>query len=726
MKNVEFRMKNSEGARPGRGAFVAVFLGLFLAVSCSRTESPRPAAAAAPAGDIILVTIDTWRADAAGFAGNEGVKTPFLDSLAARGVVFRNAHAHNVITLPSHTNILTGLNPYQHGVRENSGFVLDAKYTTVAEHLKQRGYATGAFIAAFPLDARFGLNQGFDVYDDNYGKGKAAIDLNMPERSADDVLQSAAGWWRSAEGSKRFMWIHLYDPHAPYEPREAFASVSGAPAVPVRGPAGGLKPRFPVSSDEVRMRRYLGEVAAVDSALAQRLAPLLNDQTTVIVTGDHGEALGDHGELTHGLFAYEATLKVPLVVVAPGLAPRSETELVRHIDLAPTILQRAGMQPPSDLPGQSLLGPLKANDTYFESLSASLNRGWAPLTGLIQQQVKYIDLPLAELYDLDADPAEQKNLLTERRREVASARKLLAGMAVPPKSNRDMSPEEEAQLRSLGYVSGRAIDTPATVENDPKNLVHVDNQLHEVIDNFHRGNVQEALQLARRLVAENPDMASGRELFAFLLQHVELVDEAIDVLARLAAEGRASDAARTQLALLLTETGRPAEAAGILGAMVARAPNADMLNGYGIALADQGRPREAVEQFRRALELDANNAPAWQNLGIVALRTNDVRTAQDYLGRALALNPRLPLALNTLGVTYARQNDMPRALEAWKRSVALDPKQYDALFNIGLVAANNGRRDEARQALAEFVRRAPPRRYSADIAKARQALVALR
>jgi len=696
-------------------------IGLLLLLTTCNHESVVSDSASAPPGDIILVTIDTWRADAAGFAGNHAVKTPFLDSLAARGVVFANAHAHNVITLPSHTNILTGLNPFQHGVRENSGFVLDAKYTTLAERLKQAGYTTGAFIAAFPLDSRFGLNQGFDVYDDNYGKGKAALDLNMPERRAAAVLEPAVKWWQSNAGRKRFLWVHVYDPHAPYDPPEPFATEYGAPAlnVPV------AKPRFPISEAGVRMHRYLGEVASVDAALAQHLAPILTNDTTIIVTGDHGEALGDHGELTHGLFAYEATLKVPLILAAPGVPHRLESEFVRHIDIAPTILQRAGLTMPSDLPGQSLLGALKPQDTYFESLSSSLNRGWAPLTGIIRERLKYIDLPLAELYDLPHDAEEKTNLLTERRREVAAARKLLEGMKVAAKSNREMSAEETAQLRSLGYVSGRAVDPEPSAENDPKNLVHVDNQLHEVIDQFHRGNAQEALRLARIVVAENPNMSSGRELLAFLLQHVERVDEAIDVLGHLVAEGRASEAAQVQLALLLAETGRPAQAAGILGPLVERTPNAENLNSYGIALADEGQPKEAIAQFRRALELDPNSAPAFQNLGIVALRMNDVRTAHDYLRRALDLNPKLPLALNTLGVVYARQNDFPRALESWKESVALDPRQYDALYNIGFVAARNGRREEARAALADFVRRAPPRRYGADIQNARRALVAL-
>ncbi len=705
---------------------LAIALAL-LAFACNRGEHAVSAGSNAPAGDIILVTIDTWRADAAGFAGNIEAKTPFLDSLASRGIVFTNAHAHNVITLPSHTNILTGLYPVTHGVRENSGFVLDAKYVTLAERLKEQGYTTGAFVAAFPLDSRFGLNQGFDVYDDNYGKGRAALDLNMPERRATQVLEPASKWWQSQDGKKRFMWVHLYDPHAPYDPPEPFASEFGAPNLAATGPNGRQRPRFPVSDTHARLLRYLGEVASVDAALSQYLGPLLNDSTTLVVTGDHGEGLGDHGELTHGLFAYEATLKVPLILVAPGVTPRKEAEYVRHVDIVPTLLQRAGVaKTPAELPGVSLLGSVEAHDSYFESLTASLNRGWAPLTGMIRGHAKYIDLPLPELYDLDADHAEVNNLINDRRRDVVAARKLLDALKVEPKSNREMSAEEEANLRALGYVSGRAVDSATGPESDPKNLVHVDNQLHEVIDSFHRGEHTDALRLARKLVAENPKMASGRELLAFLLQDQELIDEAIDVLGHLVAEGKASDAAKGQLALLLTETGRSAQAAKILGPLVERSPNADTLNGYGIALADEGRPQEAVAQFRRALELDANNAPAFQNLGIVALRMNDIRSAQQYLERALSMNPQLPLALNTLGVVYARQRDFGRAIEAWRRSVSIDPKQYDALFNMGLVAAQVGRRDEARQALGEFVRRAPPSRYGADINTARRALVALR
>ena len=661
-------------------------LALILA-ACKGGETPE-VAASAPAGDIILITIDTWRADAAGFAGNAEAKTPFLDGLAARGIVFTNAHAHNVVTLPSHANILTGLNPYQHGVRENAGFVLGDDTVTIAERLKSQGYATGAFVGAYPLDAKFGLGQGFDVYDDNYGKGRASLDFTIQERPASAVLSAAAQWWSANANQKRFLWVHLYDPHAPYVPT------------------------------------YLGEVANVDAALQQHLGSLIKDDTTVIVTADHGEALGDHGELTHGLFAYESTLKVPLVVVAPGAKARREPRAVAHIDIAPTVLARAGIA--AELPGQSLLGALRPRDTYFEALSASLNRGWAPLTGIIRNDVKFIDLPIGELYDLPKDPAEKVNLYRDRRRDVTAARTALAAVRVMPSNERKVDAEEIARLRSLGYVAGNvAAKTAFTEADDPKNLVEIDAKMHRVIDLYQRGDGREAVRIARDVVREQPRMAAGRELLAFVLQQDEQIREAIDVLGTLIAEGQGSEAIKVQMALLLTDSGRAADAVQLLESDARETRNPDLLNAYGVALDGSGRSQDAVAQFRRALEIDPNNAPAVQNLGIAALRVNDPASAQRYLTRALEMNPRLPLALNTMGVIHARNSDYVRAIDAWNRAVELDGRQYDALFNIGLVAYRTGNHPEARRALERFVRTAPPARYGREIADARRALAAL-
>jgi arylsulfatase A-like enzyme/Flp pilus assembly protein TadD len=672
---------------------------IVIALACLALWRFRPGARVTPARDIILITIDTTRADALGYTGNRSVKTPFIDALAGRGIIFTNAHAHNVVTFPSHVNILTGLYPYQHGVHDNAGFVLDPKFLTIATRLRTAGYATGAFVGAFPLDARFGLNQGFDTYDDNYGKGSASVDFVEQERRATVVLESATRWWKAKEGQKRFMWIHLYDPHAPYRPPEPFLS-------------------------EYR-NGYLGEIAYVDDALSKAIGPILaaDPGALVVLTSDHGESLGEHGEKTHGLFAYEATLKIPLIVARGGISHRVEPAYARHVDIVPTILDAAAAEVPKELPGQSLLNPLAPQDSYFESLSTSLNRGWAPLTGIIHGGMKYIDLPLAELYDLPRDPHEATNLVDDRRRDAGEAKKLLERIqAAQSVSQRSISPEEVARFRSLGYVAGSAPSRAHyTAADDPKALLGIDSKMHDAVDAFERHNPAKGLQLARAIVAERPTMVAGREMLAFMLRQNDFVPEAIEELKIIIRDPGASVDDRVQLALLYCETAQPDAAVGLL-APLATSKNPDVLNALGVALSDQGKSPQAREQFERVLAIDSNNAPALQNLGILALRQDDVSTAVSYLNRALALNPKLPLALNTLGVAYARMNDFRRAVDAWSHAVEVDPRQYDALYNIGLVEARAGRRTEARQAFTQFVETAPKSRYAADIAVARQAL----
>jgi arylsulfatase A-like enzyme/tetratricopeptide (TPR) repeat protein len=678
-----------------------VLLLLAITMACHR---PVTKPESIVARDIILITLDTTRADALGYTGNTRVKTPFLDSLAARGIVFTNAHAHNVVTLPSHVNILTGLYPYQHGVHDNAGFTLDPKHLTVATMLRQAGYSTGAFIGAFPLDRRFGLNQGFDTYDDNYGKGEASIDFIEQERRAAAVLEPATRWWNENAGRKRFLWVHLYDAHAPYAPPEPFFSA------------------YP--------DKYLGEVAYVDDALSKTIGPIITaaPDALVVVTADHGEALGDHGERTHGLFAYEATLKIPLLIGGAGVKHRIEPESVRHIDIVPTILDAASVAAPKELAGHSLLRRLVPGDSYFESLSASFNRGWAPLTGIIHGGMKYIDLPIAELYDLPRDPGETTNLRDDRRRDVDGARRLLAPIQSSlASSKRTISAEEAARLRSLGYVTGSANSSGHyTTADDPKSLIGLDTKMHDAIDAFERGNRARALQLARQVVAERPSMLAGREILAFMLRENNRVGEAIEQLKMIAAHPNADASSRVQLALLYSETGRPRAAVDLLALESATTRDPDVLNAYGVALSDLGRSDEARRQFERVLSLDPNNAPALQNLGIAALRQGDVARASDSLQRALALNPRLPLALNTLGVVRARSGDRAGAVDLWRRAVGVDPRQYDALYNIAAVESRAGHIEEARQALRQFIRTAPPDRYARDIAAARQALAQLR
>jgi choline-sulfatase len=683
--------------------FPALALALALAACGGGSSGSGPSLEGA---DVLLVTIDTLRADALGFAGNERVETPTLDRLAAAGRVFGDAHAHNVVTLPSHANILTGLYPWQHGVRENSGFVLGGSVPTLATLLKGAGYATGAFVAAYPLDARFGLNRGFDVYDDRFPRGTDPDEFVLAERRGDQVVAPALAWWRSQSGKPRFLWVHTYDPHAGYEPPEPFAS-------------------------RYRDNPYLGEVAATDSFLTPLLAPFLDGReppALVVVTSDHGEALGEHGELTHGLFAYEPTLKVPLLVWHPGIRPGRDDRPARHVDVAPTILQALGLDVPARMPGRSLLAPAGPGGTsYFEALSTHLNRGWAPLRGTIEGRKKYIDLPLPELYDLAADPGEKDNRFTRDRRASRALRDAMPEESVWPPPRGTISPEEEARLRSLGYSAGSAEAKAAyTAEDDPKNLVGLDRRLHQVIDHYSRGRYAEAADLAREVVAARPSMAEGYEHLALALRQMERHGEAVDVLRSALAAGAERESLRRQLGLALSEAGRSTEAVEVLGPLAeGEAADPATLNAYGIALTDSGRHAEAVEVLRRVVAKHPQDPKGSENLGIALLRMDRPAEARIELERALQLNPGLPISWNTLGVALYRLEGPAAALDAWEKAVSLDPKQYDALFNIGLVAAQAGRPSQARQALSRFVATAPSARFGGDIRKARQILARL-
>lgn len=661
-----------------------------------------------PGSDILLVTIDTLRADSLGFAGNRRVETPVLDRLAAAGRVFTSAHAHNVITLPSHTNILTGLYPFQHGVRENSGFTLSSKVPTLATILKQAGYATGAFVGAYPLDSHYGLAHGFDVYDDRFPRGDNPDEFTIAERRGNEVVTPALAWWNAHRGGRRFLWVHLYDPHASYEPPEPFAS-------------------------RYRDRPYLGEIAAVDSFLAPLLTPLLDHKeppALVIVTGDHGEALGDHGELTHGLFAYEATLKIPLIVWGPGIEPGQDGRDARHVDIVPTFLSALGVALPPGLPGRSLLLPAVRQDSYFESLTTALNRGWAPLRGMLRGHEKLVDLPLPELYNLDDDPQEVHNLYDRDRPTARALASALPAESRWPPAKGAVTPEEEARLRSLGYAGGRSTATAGktyTAADDPKTLIAVDRKLHDVVDAYSRHRYAEAVRLARECIAARPDLSEASEHLALALRQLERPEEAIQALRAALARGGDRDSLSLQLGLALSEAGRPAEAIAVLSPLAAEGgtESAEVLSALGIALSDAGRNPEALKTLERARKAEPENPKTQEDLGIVLLRMNRRDAARDHLRQALAQNPRLPISWNTLGVALFQGGDAAGALDAWQRAVALDPRQVDALYNIGLVAAEAGRAAEARNALEQFIRTAPPGRWNGELARARQVLTHL-
>ena len=676
--------------------------------SPERTGDPAaPVEPPAPARDVLLITVDTLRADALGYAGNPRAETPTLDRLAAAGRVFPRAHAHNVVTLPSHANILTGLYPYEHGVRDNSGFRLPPSIPTAGTLFHEAGFATAAVVGAFPLDARFGLDRGFDLYDDRYPEGSAPTDFRLVERPGDEVVARALSWWRDHAGERRFLWVHLFDAHAPYEPPEPWAS------------------RF-------RDQPYLGEVAAVDSYLTPLVGPLLdegpNGGPLIVFTADHGEALGDHGEMTHGLFAYEATLHVPLVVRAPGVAPATVDDPARHIDVLPTLLAGAGLPVPDDLPGRSLLQPAEHPEkivSYFESLTANLDRGWAPLRGVIEGGDKLISLPIPELYDLSDDPAEEHNLFDAEPRRARELARLLP-KATGPIDRRAADASEAAALRSLGYLSGSAAGkTTYTAADDPKNLISVDRQVFEFINLYESGDLERATTVARSIVESQPDMSLGYYHLAQVLIDRGRTPEAMAVLQKAVDRGVADRLARRQLALLLAQAGRADEGVELM-APLASTGDPDDLTTYGQVLSEAGRQDAAREALEQVFDTDPRNPAARSSLALVALRTGSWTEAEAQARKALDLNDALPDAWNYLGVALYNQSRAPEALDAWDRALALDPESYDVLFNEALVAAEVGDHDRARRALERFVASAPPERYGPDLAKARALLGQMR
>lgn len=679
---------------------VAVAIAL-AAGSLPLAANPKPAAPTRP--DVVLVTIDTLRADALGFAGNAHAQTPLLDRLAAGGKVFVNAHAHNVLTLPSHTNIFTGLYPFQHGVRDNAGFVLGKSHPTLATLLKEAGWATGAFVGAFPLDSRFGLDRGFEVYDDRYRRGSHPEAFDLDERRGDEVVAAALPWWRQNVDRPRFLWVHLFDPHSGYAPPEPFAT-------------------------RLRGRPYLGEVAAVDSFLGPLLEPLLAGRerpALVVFTSDHGEALGDHGELTHGLFAYEATLHVPLVLWGHGIAAGRDPRPARHIDILPTVLETLRLPIPGGLPGRSLLAEPAPVDTYFESLSSHLNRGWAPLRGILREGWKYIDLPLPEIYNLAQDPAEAKNLVDGERRRLHALKAALPTESVWPPAKGSVSAEEAARLRSLGYlVDNPPLRTSYSAADDPKNLVAVDFKLQQAVEAYGRGLYELAAQRAGEAIALRPETPDAAVYRALALRQLERHPEAIAVLRAALGKGVEREIVRRQLGQALAETGDTAAAIRMLQPL-AETGEPESRIALGAALADAGRHQEALAVLSRLAREEAENPRVHETLGVAELRRDRPAEARRHLDRALELNDRLPGSWNTLGVVRYRLGDRGGALAAWRRALELDPRRYDTLYNLALVAAESGELDEARQALRRFIDTAPPARFAPDLEKARARLAEL-
>ena len=706
-------MKTSGGRRSGaRVVWGGAALATIAVLAWWFWPGPRFTVARTADRNVLIISIDTLRGDALGSYGGRAA-TPRLDALAASGARFTFAHAHAVVTLPSHTSLFTGLYPYQHGVRDNNGYRVRAGEATLAARLKALGFATGAFVGAFPLDQRFGLNQGFDVYDDRLPESGPTIDFALPERRADQVVGAATAWIGQQQ-TPWFSWVHVFDPHAPYRPPPPFdTQYAGDP--------------------------YAGEVAWTDAALAPLFDQLrtLSRPTLVIVTADHGESLGEHGELTHGIFAYDATLRVPLIIAeifpadaAASAAARGRTidSPVRHVDIVPTVLDAVGAPADAALAGTSLLdvittGRGETRPSYFEAMTANLSRGWAPLRGVLVDRDKYIDLPIAERYDLTADPSEQRNLASsDAARTQVLFNTLRTFDTAPPGQPGEESSAVLERLRALGYIGGSP--APAreryTESDDPKQLIDLDKMLHDAGDLYSRGRRDEAVAAFRAVITRRPDTADAYRYLAFVFWQSGRPADAIATLEAALARGLTQRDIRVKLGIYLAESGAAARAIPLLEGM--STDDSEVLNALGIAYGQSGRLADAMRTFERALQVDSTSALSHQNIATLQLRTGNFAASEASFRRALSIDPALAGAYTGLGVTLTRLNRLPEALDAWRKAVSLDPNDFNALFNLTMELFESGQAGEARRYGEQFVTTAPPAFFAADIARIRARL----
>ena len=662
---------------------IVVLLGLLRVCSAAATPSPHKLPP-----NVVLITIDTVRADHLGCYGYTAIQTPTLDALAHDGVVFDRAISQVPLTWPSHAAILTGTYPFQNGVQDFTGQPLSPQFQSVAQVFQRHGYATGAVISAFVLDRSWGLARGFDFYDDAFSAETfQKKDIGLVDRRAEESVTHAIGWLRKTPHRPFFLWLHLYDPHSPYDPPEPFHT-------------------------EYHDHLYDGEIAYADHELGRLVTWLkqnqLYDRTLIAMLSDHGESLGDHGEHEHGFFAYNSTVHIPLIVKPPagsGIRPGRVPRPVETVAVAPALLQFAGVKDATEKQFQShgLFGPEaeKEDASYSETFYPFSSFGWSPLHALETNRYHYIDAPRAELYDLTTDPEEKNNLASGQMATVAVLKDkitaLLRERPFTPASDAKatVSPDAAEKLRALGYVSYRsAVPADALAKGlpDPKDKLWEFNSILEAGDAF----------------AVN-DFATGRERLA----KVREKDPQMYIVPYMLGEA----AIREQ---------KWEEASSELKKCLELNPTFDQaMVGLGRALINQGNAEEAKSWVNKALQYNSQNYRAWYELGYIQSKSDQAAAAtsyqmaigiqpnfapvrrslgmleyeqKNYAAAAIQLNKAVELGLdkdaqlfNFLGISYSLTRRLPEAVESYQRALKIDPNLAEGHLNLGLAYEQMGR-----------------------------------
>ncbi|MGA1869786.1 MAG: tetratricopeptide repeat protein [bacterium] len=707
-------------------------LSLFIAAWCAVSIGVMNVREAqAKSFNLVLITIDTLRADHLGCYGYQDLKTPAIDLLAEEGVMFTRHYTPVPITLPSHATIMTGLYPPSHGVRNNGTCILGDEALTLAEILKNKKYNTAGFVGAYVLHSRFGLAQGFDVFNDRF---PPSPELALPlynERLAGEVMDEAIKWLKEHRNEKFFLWIHLFDPHAPYSPPEPFR-------------------------EPYKLQPYDGEIAYVDSQidrLRKELTSLnLNNKTLFVLTADHGEGLDEHGEKTHAVFIYDSTLHVPLIFHLPALLPSGVkiSEMVCSIDILPTILDIMEIPLPSQIQGCSLSRLIRGTQKgiernfYCESHYPELNFGWSRLEGIKTKKWKFIEAPRSELYRIDKDPQELNNIIVEEEDVAKALRDELHDLGKKLSSSAEgdlartvsLDRETRERLGSLGYVWSESHDPkdkmqiPDSQLPDPKDMIKTLEDLDVALFYSMLGLYQKAIEYLEKVVKANPGNFKAHFYLAANYEQAGEYDKAIaeyqavvsmdpaypdghNSLGALYEKQGALDKALEQLELAEELGGNYMEMYHNLGVVYDRKKEYEkalkcllkaaeltpdhpsVRNNLGGVYLKLGRINEAIREFQTVIKLEADHAEAYNNLGIAYKMSGEYEKAEQSFKKAIEIDAEYAGSFSNLAGFYIMRKNYDQAITAAREALHVDEKCVDAYINLGITYFYLGRYQEA-------------------------------
>lgn len=632
--------------------------------------------------NVIVITFDTVRADHFGCYGMGEAHTPNVDQLAKEGVLFEQCISPVPITLPSHTSILTARYPCHHGVRNNGNYFVPDEELTMAEVFQQAGYETAAFVSAYVLHSLFGLDQGFQTYDDTVRDSEAVV--SVEERNAKETADAAIRWLSEKHRRPFFLWVHFFDPHHAHRPPQEWAD------------------QFPEDL-------YLGEIAFADHEMGRVLqAAAENDgdrETVVVFAGDHGEAFGQHGERTHAYFTYDATLHVPLIVKLPG-SDQGGTRISHQaslVDIMPTVLGYLDIDvPDSKWDGVDLFRLKKDRAAYFESIYPFVFE-WAPLAGLRTVQWKYIQAPKPELFDISQDSDELNNKV-ENQQEAAE-RLLRKLQALKPfeglqeaATQRELSAEERRTLASLGYVGSSAGQAKRDLSTlpDPKDTLKYYLKYMDAGSASRAGAYGEAEKHLRDLLQTYPDLAQAQMLLGEVLREAGRFDESIRVLAALIEKRPEDSAGWYSLAVSCNKGGKPDQAIQICQDGIKIFPEeAGLFDQLGLAYQIKGKLPEAIENGRRAIEIIEDKPEYLNNYGASLSAAGKLEEAKTVLKKALKIQPDFSQSLHNIGIVFLRKKNYSEAENNFRKAFDADPENFDSLIQLNKALLYQGKSDEA-------------------------------